>query len=152
MAAFIAAVVLILLWTLIRAFSPVKKERLLVRRAPGAAPQERHEEDVLAAVDAGLEELSDLDADPRRAVIACWVRLEAAAAAAGTPRERGDTPTDLVVRLLAAHSVSRPQLEAFAGVYLKARFATHPVGEDDRHTALDALRRLRAELAGAVNA
>jgi hypothetical protein len=63
--------------------------------------QPRTAEELVAALDAGLEELSDTDRDPRRAVIACWVRLEQAAAAAGTPRHPGDSPTDLVGRLLA---------------------------------------------------
>jgi hypothetical protein len=150
--AFIAVVVIVLLWTLISSISPVKKERLLVRRVPDRTPDERHDEEVLAAVDAGLEDLSDMDADPRRAVIACWLRLERAAAAAGTPRERGDTSTDLVIRLLSAHPVSRVMLEALAAVYREARFATHPIGEYERQTALNALRQLRAELAGAVDA
>jgi hypothetical protein len=149
MAAFIAAVIIALLWMLIRSISPVKKERLLVRKTGGKALNERHDEEVLAAVEAGLEELSDSDTDPRRAVIACWVRLEGAAAVAGTPREPGDSPTDLVVRLLSAHQVSRAVLESLAGLYLEARYATHPIGEHERQTALGALRRLRAEL-GAV--
>ena len=67
--------------------------------------QPRTAEELVAALDAGLEELSDADRDPRRAVIACWVRLEQAAAAAGTPRHPGDTPTDLVGRLLAEQQV-----------------------------------------------
>jgi hypothetical protein len=66
-----------------------------VDRSPRGTTQE-----VVAALDAGLVELSDTDADPRTAVIACWVRLEQAAASAGVPRQVGDTPTDLVTRLL----------------------------------------------------
>jgi hypothetical protein len=102
----------------------------------------------MAAVEAGLVELSDTDTDPRRAVIACWVRLERAAAAAGTPRLVGDSPTELVTRLLSAHQVSRPTLEGLAEVYREARYATHPVGERSRQDALAALRQIRAELAG----
>ena len=67
------------------------------RSGPGAtAPRRSRRGEVVAALDAGLVELDDADADPRRAVIACWVRLEQAAAAAGTPRAAGDTSTDLV--------------------------------------------------------
>jgi hypothetical protein len=103
--------------------------------------------EVLAALDAGLEELSDTDADPRRAVIACWVRLEHAAANAGTVRQVGDSPADLVNRLLAGHRVSRPLLDRFAAVYREARYATHTIDERMRQTALGALRQLRGELA-----
>jgi hypothetical protein len=104
----------------------------------------------VAALDAGLTNLSDSDADPRLAVIACWVRLEEAAALAGTPRHPGDTPTDLVERVLASHRVSRAVLDDFAGVFREARYATHPVSERTRADAIRALGLLRSELTGAV--
>jgi hypothetical protein len=103
-------------------------------------------EDVVAALDAGLIDLSDTDLDPRRAVIACWVRLEQVAASAGTPRQPADSPTDLVTRLLAEHAVDAPALAGFAEVYREARYATHVVDERMRGQARGALERLRAEL------
>lgn len=129
-------------------------------------------EEVVAALDAGLADLSDTDADPRRAVIACWVRLEQVAAAAGTPRQIGDTSTDLVTRLLTRHGgdagtagftgeqsgvgertgVSADVLAAFAEVYRQARYATHTVDERMRAQARAALERLRAELTPEVRA
>lgn len=107
-------------------------------------------EAAVAAVDAGLTELSDQDADPRRAVIGCWVRLEQAAAAAGTERRIGDTPTDLVGRLLAAHQVSGDVLAALARLYREARYGTQTVDEQMRADATSALRRLRGELTAGV--
>ncbi|MGI5245509.1 DUF4129 domain-containing protein [Dactylosporangium sp. CA-139066] len=147
----LAAVVLIgsLVWYLLRNRAPKAKPRLFVEpEAPRPMTTAAAGDEVMAAVEAGLVELSDTDADPRRAVIACWVRLERAAAAAGTPRLVGDSPTELVTRLLAAHQVSRPTLEGFAEVYREARYATHPVGERSRHDAITALRQIRAELSG----
>jgi len=107
-------------------------------------------EEVVAALDAGLIDLSDADLDPRRAVIACWLRLEQAAAAAGTPRKATDTPTDLVTRLLGEHNVSGDVLARFADVYREARYATHAVDERMREQARVALQRLRAELTAGV--
>lgn len=133
-----------LVWTLIR--------DLLRRRAGTMPPDEegqaptRAAEEVVAALDAGLLDLSDADGDPRRAVIACWLRLEQAAAAAGTPRQIGDTPTDLVARLLRGHDISADVLAAFAEVYREARYATHTVDERMRVQARSALQRLRADL------
>jgi Domain of unknown function (DUF4129) len=102
---------------------------------------------VRAAIDQGLSELDEADADPRRAVIACWVRLERAAAGAGVPREPGDTSTDLVSRVLAGHAVSAEVLASFAELYREARFATtHGVDPSTRDRARSALRQLRAEL------
>jgi hypothetical protein len=110
--------------------------------------------EVVAAVDAGLVDLSDTDRDPRRAVIACWLRLEEAAQAAGVPRGVGDTSTDLVTRLLTGGAdgsglvVSADVLAGFAEVYRQARYATHTVDERMREQARAALVRLRAELTG----
>jgi hypothetical protein len=100
-------------------------------------------------VDSGLADL-DADADARSAVIACWVRLEETAAAVGTPREIGDTSTDLVVRLLGAHDISGPVLDRLAGLYREARYATHVVDDQMRQDARAALRQLRAELGAAA--
>jgi len=106
---------------------------------------------VRAALDEGLADLDEEDSDPRRVVIACWVRLEEAAAAAGTPREVGDTSTELVGRLLATARVSEGVLAAFAAVYREARFATHPVDAGMRDQARAALRQLRDELSVGVS-
>jgi hypothetical protein len=100
-----------------------------------------------AAIDAGLTELDEADADPRRAVIACWVRLERAAAEAGVPREPGDTSTDLVSRVLAGQRVSADVLATFAALYREARFASHQVDPSTRDRARAALRQIRSELA-----
>lgn len=104
------------------------------------------EEEVVAALEAGLLDLDDADVDPRKAVIACWVRLEQAASAAGVPRQPGDTSTDLVVRVLGQYSVSAEVLSSLADLYRLARYATHQVDGDMRDRARAALRRLRAEL------
>jgi hypothetical protein len=112
----------------------------------------RTADELVAALDAGLEELSDADRDPRRAVIACWVRLEQAAAAAGTARHPGDTPTDLVGRLLAEQQVDSRVLAALLDVYRQARYATHTVDDEMRRQARDALQRLRADLGAGVAA
>src|SRR4051794_13079515 len=62
---------------LLRSLDRVKPRLLVLRDRPDNAGQQRGDEaEMLAAVDAGLAELSDSDGDPRRAVIACWVRLE----------------------------------------------------------------------------
>ena len=112
----------------------------------------RTAEELVAALDAGLEELSDTDRDPRRAVIACWVRLEQAAAAAGTPRSPGDSPADLVGRLLREQRVDEQALAALLAVYREARYATHTVDDRMRRQARSALERLRADLGAGVPA
>ncbi len=143
--ALVAGVVGLIIWLMVR--DSLRRRRGVLpaddEPPPSAADQR---ERVLAAVDAGLVDLDDADADPRRAVIACWVRLEEAAAAAGTPRHVGDSPTDLVLRLLGAHQISATVLYPLAEAYRRARYATHSVDAGTRDQARAALRQLRAEL------
>lgn len=145
----VAAVVGLIVWYLIRPALSARVGRLAVEdRAPATTTTRRDE--VIAAVDAGLSGLDD-DGDPRRVVIACWVRLEQAAAAAGTPRHPGDTPTDLVLRLLAGHEVSASALYPLADVYHRARYASHAVDTGMRDAARSALAQVRAELTAGVS-
>jgi hypothetical protein len=108
---------------------------------PAPAAEELH-----AAVSAGIEELADDSADPRRAVIGCWLRLEAAAAAAGTGREAHETPADLVERVLTAHEVDPEPLRLLVALYRQARYAPDVVDETMRDTARATLTRLQSEL------
>src|SRR2546423_13642137 len=91
-------------------------------------------------------DLVDVDTDRGRAVTAGCVGLELAAAAAGPPREPGDTPSELVARLLRGHDVSAAVLFALAEVYRLARYATHTVNTGMRDQARAALQQLRGEL------
>src|SRR5690606_35295363 len=81
------------------------------------------DEAVTAAVRAGLEALDDEDGDPRRAVIACWPSLEAAAMNAGVERRPDDAPADLVARLLRTYDVDPEVLHDLAALYRRARYA-----------------------------
>jgi Domain of unknown function (DUF4129) len=148
----VLVIVLVLVaWAVLR---DAAKRRARKGRRTGTKAREgvRTAEDLVAALDAGLEELSDTDRDPRRAVIACWVRLEQAAADAGTPRHPGDSPTDLVGRLLREQRVDARVLAALLEVYREARYATHTVDNRMRQQAISALERLRADLGTGVPA
>jgi len=140
----VLAMVGLLIWLLVGERIGQRQIEMLEPESPPT--DEETERTVRAAVDAGLADLDDADGDPRRAVIACWVRLEAAAAAAGTERSPGDTSTELVSRLLARHHVSEPVLSALAEVYREARFARHELDQATREQARTALRLLRDEL------
>lgn len=109
--------------------------------------EERAAEEVRSAVQAGIDQLEDESADPRRAVIACWLRLEATAAEAGTGRAPGDTPAELVQRMLTAHRASDPALQRLARLYRMARYGPAEIDPEMRATARDTLARLRTELA-----
>lgn len=108
-------------------------------------------EDLREAVAASLAVLIEGD-DPRAAVIACWLRLQALAEQAGVPGTPSDAPGDLVGRMLATHGLTGGGIRALhelTEVYRAARYAPHPVTESDRETARAALDRMRAELSAA---
>ena len=129
-AAFVITVVAVLVWHFVR--NHWLDIRQVARDADrsGEAMSARRE-DVIAALDEGIARLAG-DGDARSAVIACWVRLEEVAQAAGTPRAPSDAPADLVTRLLGAHQVSTAALTSLADLYRAARYST------DRDRRLDA--------------
>jgi hypothetical protein len=147
----VAALVGYLLYRLIRVLLrtgpfEVRREPVATKARVEVRPVEAA--DVDSAIQEGIEELDADDGDPRRAVIACWLRLERLAAAAGARRSPSDTPAELVAHMLAQSAVSPQVLERLASLYRRARYAPAEVSEDMRADALETLRQLRSELAG----
>lgn len=103
------------------------------------------ERDLNEAIAAGIAALAE-GTDVRAGVITAWLRLEDAAAEAGTPRRDDDAPGDLVGRVLAAHDVRPRRLQTLAELYRRARFSPAPLGERDRDEAQRALADVRADL------
>lgn len=85
--------------------------------------------------------------DPRNAIVACWMRLEDDAAAAGLPRAAAETSEEYVARVVAAASVDRGPIGELAALYREARFSRHELHADHRTRAADALERVVAALA-----
>ena len=108
-------------------------------RAGDEAVRRRLRSDVEAA-------LADLDesADPREAVLACWLRLEAAVARTGTARAPAETSAELARRVLTAYAVERSPLDRLHRLYQVARYSTAPVptqAREEARAALDGVRR-----------
>lgn len=100
-----------------------------------------------AAVDEGLSALRS--GPPDEVIVACWVRLEDAAADAGVARSVGETPSELASRVLAdLHAPSRAVGELLTR-YRIARYSRHPLDEDDRTVAIRSLEQVRQAIAGA---
>lgn len=89
--------------------------------------------------------LGDLEGadDPRRAIMACWLHLEAAAATSGIERLPTETSGEFVRKVLGGLDGASIALDRLHGLYLQARFSTVPVGDAERDAARDALERLR---------
>jgi hypothetical protein len=98
--------------------------------------------DELVALSAEL----DTDADPREAVIACYVRMERALADAGSPRHPNESPLELLDRVLGEQAVPPDDARRLTDLFSEARFSTHPVTDEMRGAA----RRSLAAVAGAL--
>ena len=91
----------------------------------------------------------DLDAvaDPRKAVIACYVRMERTFARAGAARRPDESPLELLARVLAELDVPEADVRRLTGLFTEARFSRHPVTDEMRVAArrsLDAVARALA--------
>jgi hypothetical protein len=146
---FIAAVAGLLLYIGLRYLLIERVARREILDQPATQPPGADLEQVRDAVRAGLADL-DTGGDPRRAVIACWLRLERLAAAAGSARLAADTPADLVTRLLARHRVSDRALDRLADAYRLARYAPAEVSGELLATARQALQDVAVHLGARV--
>jgi hypothetical protein len=117
------------------------------RRRPPPTPAER----LVELLDDTLEDL-EREPDPRRAVIAAWARMERGLAAAGLPRHPAEAPFEYATRVLEAALARPSSVHRLTGLFERAKFSRHPVGQADREEAIAALRTVRRELAEAVAA
>jgi hypothetical protein len=99
---------------------------------------------------AGLESVLDdavedvlREADPRRAVIAAWARLERVMARHGLARRDAEAPCEYAVRAGSELAVEDLSLERLADLYEWARFSLHEVTPDMRGEALTGLLAVR---------
>jgi hypothetical protein len=88
--------------------------------------------------------------EPRNAIVAAWLDLEASAAASGLPRHPSETSTEYTTRVIATWRVDRERLDDLAALYREARFSLHPLGEEQRRRAIDDLRTLHDDLGRAA--
>ncbi len=100
--------------------------------------------------DAEAQQLALRRGTPRNAIVECWLRLEAAVVAAGVPRRPADTSTDLMLRVLAERPIDPTAIANLAALYREARFSDHPMSEDSRREAIDALGIVHEGLGSAV--
>lgn len=136
----IAVIVLVLLRLIFQVVTtPREKKGRVQQQTPTKA------ERLAEALDRGLRAVER--GTPSDGVIACWVGLEDAAAAAGVPRDEAETPAEFTLRVLAVDGVSAPDLTTLADLYREARYSSHPSSEEARTEARSALTRLRIELA-----
>lgn len=145
-------------WVLVLAFATllVVGARYAVRhrwrRAPAPVEADAEALPEVRAVTALVEDADQrmaalAEGDPRNGIVRCWMRLEEAVADAGLPRHPSETSAELTVRVLHVLDLDPHAIGALAALYREARFSEHPLGEDARTAAREALTRLQDDLA-----
>jgi hypothetical protein len=120
---------------------------LLKRRLEG--DEWEQEAKLKAALDEVLADtLDDLraEADPRKAVIRTYARMEQTFAAYRVAREEAETPLEYVERVLARLSVSSSSIKRLTQLFARAKFSPHEIDARMKDEAIEALVGLRAEL------
>jgi hypothetical protein len=144
-ALFGAALLLVVLAGLVR----YRRRRRVGRIEPPGVPDEGVPDGdaglgLRRAVETALTELAAAHGGPPSdAVITAWLRLEEAAARAGTPRRPHQTPTEFTAAVLAEHTADQAAVTELCRLYQRARFSTgHVVGRAEADAALAALDRI----------
>jgi hypothetical protein len=112
------------------------------RRAPVPADEE---EAVIQALDESLDDLRR-ERDVRRAIIACYARMERALERAGSARRPAEAPFEYLVRVLERITANGPAARALTDLFERAKFSDEPMGEREKEQAIGALELLRAEV------
>lgn len=102
-------------------------------------------EQLAEAVAAGSEALA-YQGDAREAVIACYAAMEDALSADGNGRHETDTPEDFLRRVTGAHLIPAEPARRLTELFREARFSRHPIEEDKREQARDALAAISEHL------
>ncbi|PKH38922.1 protein of unknown function [Nocardioides alpinus] len=99
------------------------------------------------AADAGEQDAVLREGDPRNAIVAAWQRFEVQGDAAGVGRQQWETSSEYALRILDLVAADAGATHRLAALYREARFSDHPITEDHRTQALDALATIRRSLA-----
>jgi Domain of unknown function (DUF4129) len=120
------------------------RRRVRYRPAPPPTVRQRAPALLADAVETALATLDEGEVDD--AIVTCWLGLERAAAAAGTPRTVAETSAELTERVLTEHQVEAGTLRRLAALYREARYSDHRLGEEQRAEARQLFESVRAEL------
>jgi hypothetical protein len=117
----------------------------MLRRELQEHPEQPLEERLAAIFD---ETLADLRAerDPRRAVIAAYVRMERLLGRSGMQRHPAEAPHEYVGRVLEDMVSSGSSVERLTALYERAKFSEHEIDPAMQAAAITALETIRDEL------
>ncbi|MGD8150349.1 DUF4129 domain-containing protein [Ornithinimicrobium sp. Y1694] len=113
------------------------------------------EKELVALLDATGEDVryhALSEGDPRNGVVACWVALEETVHRSGLEQDRSETSAELTTRVLRRWEVDQDAIDALSASYREARFSRHPITEEERLAAVEALDRIHTDLRRRIRA
>jgi hypothetical protein len=102
-------------------------------------------EQLAVVLDDTLDDLR-AEADPRRAIIAAYARLERVLAANGVPRRAAETSDEYLPRVLHDLALDSGAVERLTALFTRAKFSQHDVDAAMKEEAIGALEQVRDEL------
>jgi uncharacterized protein DUF4129 len=108
-------------------------------------PRAELAQDLAGALDDALDDLRS-EADPRRAIIAAYARLERVLAASGIARHAFETSDEYLVRVLQDLELRPGAISRLTELFTQAKFSHHDVDSTMKESAIEALGEVRHEL------
>jgi hypothetical protein len=102
-------------------------------------------QELMAMLDETLDDLRN-EADPRKAVIAAYARMEKILSAHGLARRHSEAPLEYLRRVLAEFRITEESVTKLTKLFERAKFSEHEIGPGDKEEAIDALVELRDQL------
>jgi hypothetical protein len=120
---------------------PARRRRQ--RTAPSRAPVANEVPTLSELTDETLKAMTS-ERDPRRAILACYARMERGLANRGIPRNPEETALEYMRRLLERAGAPSAPLQSLTRLFQLAGFSAQPLDESMRETAISALRAISA--------
>jgi hypothetical protein len=92
------------------------------------------------------------EADPRRAIIAAYARMERVLAASGAPKRTTETAGEYLARVLLELAPESDAVVRLTDLFSQAKFSHHEIDMTMKEEAIDALEQIRDELRTATEA
>jgi hypothetical protein len=115
------------------------------RARTGTRANEELAEQLALALDDALDDLR-AEADPRRAIVAAYARMERVLAASGVPRHSAETADEYLGRVLLELAPGSDAVARLTDLFTQAKFSHHDVDATMKEDAIQALEQVRDEL------
>jgi uncharacterized protein DUF4129 len=106
-------------------------------------------EQLALVLDDALDDLR-AEADPRRAIVAAYARMERVLAANGVPRRSAETADEYLVRVLRELAPGSDAVVRLTDLFTQAKFSHHSIDATMKEEAIRALEQVRDELRHAL--